>query len=127
MDYRCDKRNTLWYRQSADKWTEALPIGNGRIGAMMFSGVKDERVALNENTLWSGYPHSKNNPDAHKYYAEAQRLAAEGRLKEAQTLIEDHMEGEFSECYLPMGDMYIQHDIEGDVQNYTRLLASIAF
>ena len=122
MDYRCDKRNTLWYRQSADKWTEALPIGNGRIGAMMFSGVKDERVALNEDTLWSGYPRSKNNPDAHKYYAEAQRLAAEGRLKEAQTLIEDHMEGEFSECYLPMGDMYIQHDIEGDVQNYTRLL-----
>lgn len=122
MDYRCDKRNMLWYRQSAKTWNEALPIGNGRIGAMMFGGVKTERVALNEDTLWSGYPRNKNNADAHKYYAEAQQLVREGKLNEAQLLIEDHMEGEFSECYLPLGDLTVDFDIVGDVTGYKRML-----
>jgi alpha-L-fucosidase 2 len=53
----------LWYRQPADRWLEALPVGNGRLGAMMFGGVEKERIALNETTLWSGAPSDENvNP-----------------------------------------------------------------
>ena len=122
MNYRYDKRNVLWYRQSAEKWTDALPIGNGRIGAMMFSGVESERIALNEDTLWSGHPTDKNNPDAHSYYAQAQQLALEGKLHEAQQLIEDHMEGGFTESYLPLGDIYLEHTGTGAVSGYTRLI-----
>ena len=49
-------RNTLWYREPAHSWNESLPLGNGRLGAMVFGGITEERVALNEDTLWTGYP-----------------------------------------------------------------------
>jgi len=55
---------TLWYREPAGQWTEALPVGNGRLGAMIFGGVASERIALNEDTLWSGAPRHWNNPGA---------------------------------------------------------------
>ena len=54
----------LWYRQPAPAWTHALPIGNGRLGAMVFGGIDTEHLQLNEDTLWSGAPHDWNNPDA---------------------------------------------------------------
>lgn len=122
MNYMYDKRNVLWYRQSAQQWTEALPIGNGRIGAMMFGGVGCERIALNEDTLWSGYPNDKNNHDAAKWYPQVQQLANEGKLAEAQRMIEDHMEGGFTESYLPLGDIYIDHLSVDDASGYTRLI-----
>ena len=55
---------TLWYRQPAAQWVEALPIGNGRLSAMVFGGVAEERLQLNEDTLWSGGPYDPANPDA---------------------------------------------------------------
>src|SRR6218665_1896002 len=54
----------LWYRQPAQEWTEALPIGNGRIGAMVFGGIAEERLQLNEDTLWAGGPYDPVNPAA---------------------------------------------------------------
>ena len=65
----CAQKNlTLWYQQPASTWTEALPLGNGRIGAMVFGKVNEELIQLNENTLWSGGPVKTNvNPDAPKY------------------------------------------------------------
>ncbi len=122
MDYSYDRRNALWYRQSARKWTEALPVGNGRIGAMLFGGVACERIALNEDSLWSGYPKDKNNPDAHKYYAQAQQLAQSGQLAQAQRLIEDRLEGAFTESYMPLGDIYIEFSGVDECRNYTHLL-----
>ena len=119
MDYSYDRRNALWYRQSARKWTEALPVGNGRIGAMLFGGVACERIALNEDSLWSGYPKDKNNPDAHKYYAQAQQLAQSGQLAQAQRLIEDRLEGAFTESYMPLGDIYIEFSGVDECRNYT--------
>jgi alpha-L-fucosidase 2 len=54
----------LWYRQPAQAWTDALPVGNGRLGGMVFGGVREERIQLNEDTLWSGGPSEWNNPQA---------------------------------------------------------------
>jgi len=57
-------RLTLWYRQPANQWVEALPIGNGRLGAMVFGGVEDKRIQLNEDTVWEGGPYEPSNPEA---------------------------------------------------------------
>ena len=56
-------RNMLWYREPARSWNEALPLGNGRLGAMVFGGVREERIALNEDSLWTGYPAFCDQPE----------------------------------------------------------------
>ena len=67
----------LWYDAPAKDWTEALPVGNGRLGAMVFGGPETERLQLNEDTLWSGFPREWNNPDAKRHLAEVRRLVLE--------------------------------------------------
>ena len=69
----------LWYDKPAGKWTEALPLGNGRIGAMVHGGIREEKICFNEDTLWSGYPHDKNEPERYVYYRQARELAREHR------------------------------------------------
>ncbi|MDR3691886.1 MAG: glycoside hydrolase family 95 protein [Fimbriimonas sp.] len=76
----------LWYRTPAEEWTEALPIGNGRLGAMLFGGVRSERIQLNESTVWAGGPHDYDNPEALAALPEIRRLIFEGKIKEAQQL-----------------------------------------
>lgn len=98
----------LWYDKPAEKWTEALPLGNGRIGAMVHGGIGQEKVCLNEDTLWSGYPHDKNEPGRYVYYRQARELAREHRYKEAQQLLEENFTGGFTESYMPMGDMLLK-------------------
>ena len=66
----------LWYRQPAAEWTQALPIGNGRIGAMVFGGIEAERLQLNEDTLWSGGPYDPVNPLAREALPQVRRLIA---------------------------------------------------
>ena len=56
--------NCLWYRQPAKEWVEALPVGNGRLGAMVFGGINQERIQLNEDSVWSGQPIERENPEA---------------------------------------------------------------
>jgi len=80
------RRLTLWYRQPAAQWVEALPVGNGRLGGMVFGGVEQERVQLNEDSLWSGGPQDADNPDALAALPEIRRLLFEGRYTEAQHL-----------------------------------------
>jgi alpha-L-fucosidase 2 len=70
--------NRLWYRQPASQWVEALPIGNGRIGAMVFGGVAQERLQLNEDTLWGGGPYDPVNPEARANLPEVRRLIFAG-------------------------------------------------
>ncbi len=77
---------SLTYDKPASKWTEALPIGNGRIGAMVFGGVEEERLQINEATLWGGVPHDYDNPGAFAHLAEIQRLIFEGKPEEAEKL-----------------------------------------
>ena len=63
----------LWYRQPATNWLQAMPVGNGMIGAMVFGGVPQERIALNESSFWSGRPHNYDNPEAFKYFPQIDR------------------------------------------------------
>jgi alpha-L-fucosidase 2 len=86
-------RNILWYRQSARVWEEALPLGNGKLGAMVFGGVADERIQLNENTLWDGYPLDPNDPEGLKALPEVRRLLFADRNNEAVQLAEQTMMG----------------------------------
>jgi len=76
----------MWYKQPAEGWTRALPIGNGRLGAMVFGGLERERIQLNEDSLWSGGPQDADNPEALKNLPEVRRLIAEGKYVEAQEL-----------------------------------------
>ena len=79
----------LWYQQPAVKWEEALPVGNGRLGAMVFGGTAEERLQLNESTLWGGLPHDYSNPDAGQHLAELRRLIFAGKIPEAEKLGQD--------------------------------------
>src|SRR5215469_10327672 len=69
----------LWYTQPAREWVDALPIGNGRLGAMVFGGIKSERIALNEDTLWSGAPRDWNNPDAKDHLSVVRKMVIENQ------------------------------------------------
>jgi alpha-L-fucosidase 2 len=106
-------QNRLWYRQPATIWTEALPVGNGRMGGMVFGGVGDERIALNEATLWSGGPvKGPVNPEAQQYLPELRKaLFAEDYPKAGE--LARKMQGPWSESYLPLGDLKIHQDFTG--------------
>ena len=75
----------LWYRQPAAKWEEALPIGNGRLGAMVFGGVQEERLQINEDTIWAGEKRDRNNPNGASSIPEVRRLLLAGKIKERET------------------------------------------
>lgn len=105
----------LWYEQPAKQWVEALPIGNGQIGAMIFGGVEEELIQLNEGTLWSGGPQKKNvNPEAYKYLQPIRDALAKDDYQTASTLCRK-MQGPFSESFLPLGDLRIKQSFEGKV------------
>ena len=99
--------NLLWYRQPAMTWNEALPLGNGRLGAMIYGDPVHERVCLNEDTLWSGYPKYNDSPRAYEAYQQAQRLVMEGRFSEAQRVLEQQHSNRPSQVYLTLGDLHI--------------------
>ncbi|UOQ51097.1 glycoside hydrolase family 95 protein [Hymenobacter cellulosivorans] len=84
---------TLWYTQPAEKWTDALPIGNGRLGAMIFGGVTQERIQFNEATLWTGRPRAYAHPGAAQYLPRIRQLLAEGKQQEAEVLAAEQFMG----------------------------------
>ncbi len=106
-------RNVLWYREPARIWEEALPIGNGRLGAMIFGGVADERIQLNESTLWDGYPLDPNNPGSLKALPEVRRLLFENRNNEAVLLAGKSMMGLPSgiKSYQSLGELWFNTPI----------------
>jgi len=112
---------TLWYREPATKWVEALPIGNGRLGAMVFGGVEEERLQLNEDTLWSGEPKEWNNPDAVNWLPKVREALFAGRYAEAEVLCKK-MQGPFTQSYQPLGDLRIVFGARGEVEAYRREL-----
>ena len=97
----------LFYRQPAKEWVEALPIGNGRLGGMVFGGVPAERIQLNEDTFWSGGPYDPINPEALSYLPKVRQLIREGRYKEAQDLADQKLMGRprHLQAYQPLGDL----------------------
>ena len=98
---------TLWYTTPATAWEEALPIGNGRIGAMIFGGVDEERIGLNEDTLWSGGPKDTTNPGAREVLPEVRRLLFAGEYAAANELCKQ-LQGPYSQAYLPLGELRIR-------------------
>lgn len=112
----------LWYRKPADKWTDALPIGNGRLGAMVFGGAPVERIQLNENTLWSGAPRPWNNPEAKQHLPEVRRLVLEEQDYVAADGVCKKMQGPYNESYLPMADLHLRMDHGPEVNAYRREL-----
>lgn len=111
----------LWYPQPAENWVEALPIGNGKIGGMVFGGIHSERIALNEDTLWSGGPRQTNNPDAYKALPDIRAAVAEGRYEDADQLAKQ-LQGRFTQSYMPMGDLLLDFELSGVVSDYHRAL-----
>lgn len=99
----------LWYGQPARKWEEALPIGNGRLGGMVFGDTRRERIQLNEDTLWAGFPRDTNNYEALRYLKAARASVADGRYAEAEKLINQKMLGVNTEPYQPLGNLWIEH------------------
>lgn len=104
----------LWYKQAAEKWDEALPLGNGALGAMVFGGVRRERIALNEDTFWMGRPHDYDREDAFGSLPEIRRLLFAGQEAEAAELAGKHFMGapECQTAYQPIGDMELEFGLD---------------
>ena len=107
---RANDELCLWYDQPAEQWVEALPVGNGRLGAMIFGGIQQEHLQLNEDTLWSGEPHEWNNLRAREVLPEVRRLLAEGDYVAADQLCRQ-MQGAFNESFQPLGDLLLTFDL----------------
>ena len=106
----------LWYPAPAEKWVEALPIGNGRIGAMVFGTTAQEKLQLNEETVWAGQPNNNINPDAPKALPKVRQLLFEGKFKEAQDMVDREIfldskgilhKWNHGMSYQPVGDLNI--------------------
>ena len=111
----------LWYEQPAGAWVEALPIGNGRLGAMVFGGIDQERLQLNEDTLWAGAPRAWNNPGARSALLKVRQALFEDDFERADELCKD-MQGPFTQPYLTLGDLSLDFHTEGEVACYERAL-----
>ena len=114
----------LWYHAPATVWTEALPLGNGRLGAMVFGGVAREQLQLNEDTLWTGGPYSPVNPVAKGSLAEVRQLIFAGKFVEAEAHANASMMARPLKqmSYQPTGDLWIDMHHTARVENYRRTL-----
>jgi alpha-L-fucosidase 2 len=111
----------LWYKTPAARWVEALPVGNGRLGGMVFGGAERERIGLNEETLWSGGPGDWNNEFAIESLPYVRWAVFAGKYREADQLTQ-RMQGPFNQSYLPVGDLYVDVEGAGDATEYMREL-----
>ncbi|MCY2953907.1 MAG: glycoside hydrolase family 95 protein [Planctomycetota bacterium] len=115
---------SLWYRQPAAAWTSALPVGNGKQGAMLFGGIDAEVLCLNENTLWAGGPYTPDNPEALAALPEVRQLIWDGKYADAQRLISRKMMakplGQLP--YQPVGDLLLAFPQIANAENYRREL-----
>ncbi len=119
-----DNQLTLWYRQPAREWTEALPIGNGRLGAMVFGGTQRERLQLNEDTLWAGGPYNADNTNALAALPEVRQLIFDGKYDDADHLISQKMMGvpRGQMQYETVGDLFLDFPAADAVSDYRRQL-----
>ena len=113
---------SLWYRQSATNWVSALPVGNGRLGAMVFGGIASEQLQLNEDTLWAGGPYDPDNTNALAALPEVRRLIFDGKYAEAQKLASQKMMGKPLKQmpYETIGNLVLEFPTPATVENYRR-------
>jgi alpha-L-fucosidase 2 len=113
----------LWYAQPAAEWTKALPIGNGRLGAMVYGGIEQEHLQLNEDTLWSGGPHCYDNPDAYGHLATVRELLERGKYAEAEATAENMLGiPKYQQAYMPLGDLFLDFPQGEEPSDYCREL-----
>ncbi len=120
------KEMVVWYNKPADRvWLDGLLIGNGYMGANVFGKVKNERIALNESTFWSGRPHDYNDPDAYKYFNKIKDLVFADKFAEAEKMANEHFYGipAAQQAYQPLGDLLLDFKITSDsIKDYYREL-----
>jgi len=116
----------VWYNKPADKvWLDGLFIGNGYMGGNVFGKLKNERIALNESTFWSGRPHDYDDPEAGKYFGKIKDLVFAEKFAEAEKMADEHFYGipVAQQAYQPIGDLLLNFDLTGDsITDYRREL-----
>lgn len=119
-----DTETLLRYSRPAENFNEALPVGNGRIGGMVFGGAANELIKLNEDSIYSGGLRHRVNPDAQEGLAEVRALLAEGRIPEAEKIAFEKLQGVTPNMrhYMPLGDLSINMELDGKPKNYSRTL-----
>jgi len=115
----------LWYDKPSEVWTDALPLGNGAIGAMVYGGVAQERICLNEETIWAGQPNRNANPHAPEALPKVRQLIYEGKNKEARDLATSKIMSNtnWGMPYQPFGDLNISFPGHIDYSGYYRELS----
>ena len=115
--------NMLYYNTPAEHWTEALPIGNSHIGAMVFGKTDTETIQINDETFWAGSPHSNNSEKAYAHLAEIQQLIKDGKTEEAQNIVnENFFTGQNGMSFLTLGNILIDYDNKQEAFAYDRVL-----
>jgi alpha-L-fucosidase 2 len=116
---------SLWYRRPARTWVEALPLGNGRLGAMVFGGINEEQLQLNEDTLWAGGPHDPSNPEALTALPEVRALIFAGKYQQAQELVDQRMMARPIQqaAYQTVGSLILRFPETHEVDGYRRELS----
>ncbi len=116
--------NVLWYKAPASQWFEALPIGNGRLGAMVFGGVNEDHLQLNEESLWAGMPENPYPDEVRRHYTRFQELNLEGNYTGAYEYARENLaiSPTSIRSYQPLGDLYLQFDHSSKSEKYKRNL-----
>jgi len=120
------QETTLWFRHPAEQWTEALPVGNGRLGAMVFGGVTEEHLQLNEESIWTHSDDYKDRPEGYKYLPEIRKLLFEGKYAEAQKMCSEHLLAKRlpngTNTYQTLGDIHVRFEGVKPFRDYRREL-----
>ena len=123
-DTQAISETLLWYKDPASDFNQALPIGNGRIGAMVFGGKNSETILINEDSLWSGGKRNRLNPDSLQGFKEVRKLLLEGNMSEAENVAFKKMQGVCpdSRHYMPLGELHIDMSLDSRPKDYKRSL-----
>ena len=117
---------TLWFAKPAYEWNNALPVGNGSLGAMVFGNIERERLQLNEESVWTGKKEDYHNPQSKEGLKEVRRLLFEGKYAEAEKVAQQKIMGErpqeYSQTYQTLGDLYLDFGTHENVWDYRREL-----
>src|SRR6201993_5041846 len=124
MLHCCFGQTTLWYKNPASIWTDALPVGNGHMGAMVFGGAEHERIQFNESTVWTGEPHDYAHKGAAQSLAQIRELLWAGKQKEAEDLAMKEFMSEplHQKAYQALGDLLIETPAADTLAAYKRSL-----
>lgn len=123
MDFKRADQNILWYEFEAECFEEAIPLGNGKIGACVYGRPFDERISLNEETLWTGYPKEQPQDNYPEIYRKVRELLDQEKLLDAKIMLEQNFGGKFLNMYMPLGNLRINFEHSSPISDYKRELS----